>query len=87
MEEIPGMVKLDAPQLGELVLPILGTENAVDCGCRKDSGGANSDSNELAVLVSDVVENVGDESGHGVCEESKAGSMTLPQLDHSCHKL
>jgi hypothetical protein len=38
-EEIPSMVKLYTPQLGELVLLIFGTESVVGSSCHKDNGG------------------------------------------------
>jgi len=50
LEEIPSMVELNAPQLGEVVPHILGTESVVDAGYRKDESHAN---NELVVPAGD----------------------------------
>ena len=34
LKEIPSVVKLDAPQLGEIMLLIFGPESIVGSGCR-----------------------------------------------------
>ena len=65
-EEIPGMVKLDALQLGEFVFLILGAERVVDSCCREDGSRANGTGDELSVLTDDGIEDGGVESGHEV---------------------
>lgn len=56
LKEIPGMIELDTPQPGELMLLTLRAENPVESGCCEYSSGANSGSNELIVLVGDGTE-------------------------------
>ena len=65
LEEIPSVVKLDTPQLGKLVLLVLGAESIVDGGCREDCDRANGSNDELAVLADDGIQDGGVESGHG----------------------
>ena len=55
LEEIPSMVKLDALQLGKVVLPIFGAESIVENSCDEDGSRANSASDKLVVLASDEV--------------------------------
>ena len=45
LEEVPGMVKLDAPQLGELTSLVFGAECIVG-GCREDGNHANGTGGE-----------------------------------------
>ena len=53
LEEIPGMVKLDAPQPGEVVVLVFGVEGVV-CYCRCEKGSnANGTSDEPIVLPAD----------------------------------
>ena len=63
-EEIPSMVKLDAPQPGKVVFLIFGTESVVDGGCPEDGGYPDSTSNELVVLADDGGQGSGVEDGH-----------------------
>jgi hypothetical protein len=75
LEEIPSMVKLDAPQLREVVFLIFGAEGIVENGCREDYSGANSTSDKLAVLAS---QDGRVESGHEmVREEGRKGHTVL----------
>jgi len=64
-EEIPSMVKLDSPQLGEFALLILGAESIVDDGCREDGSRADGASDELVVLADNGIQEGRVESGHG----------------------
>ena len=72
-EEIPGVVKLNSPQLGEFVLLIFGPERVVDSGCRKDSSHANGTSNELVILADNGGQDARVENGHGVGNEEGEG--------------
>jgi len=56
LEEIPSMVKLDAPQLRKLVVPIAESESIVENCCRKDGGCAKGTSSELVVLSCDEIQ-------------------------------
>ena len=47
------MVKLDAPQLWEVMFLIFGTESVVDSGCHEDSSRTNGTSDELVILACD----------------------------------
>lgn len=60
-EEIPGMVQLDAPQLGEFVLLILGAESVVGSGCCEDCSCTNS---YRKLVVLDGVEDTSAEDSH-----------------------
>ena len=53
MKEVPSVVKLDAPQIGEFLLLIPRAENIVYCSRREDSSRANDDGDELVVLDHD----------------------------------
>ena len=64
LEEIPGMVKLDALQLGKVVVLIFGAKNIVENGCRNYGGCANGTSSELFVISCNEIEDGRDESGH-----------------------
>ena len=66
LEEIPSMVKLDAPQLRKVVFRIFGAESVVENGCYEDDGGANGTSDELAVPAGDEVRDSRVENGHEV---------------------
>ena len=55
LKEIPSMVKLDALQLGKVVLPIFGVESIVENSGHEDGSRANSASDKLVVLASDEV--------------------------------
>ena len=63
LEEIPSVVKLDAPQLRKVVLLIFGAEDIVENGRREDGSGANGTSDKLVVLAS---QDGRVESGHEV---------------------
>jgi len=65
LEEIPSMVKLDSPQLGEFVFLILGAESMVDSGCNEDGSRANGANDELVVLADDGIQDGRVESRHG----------------------
>ena len=65
LDEIPGMVKLDSRQFGEVMHLILGAESVVDGGCHEDGSRANNTSDELVVLASDGIQDGRVESGHG----------------------
>jgi len=71
IEEIPSMVQLDAPQLGEFVMLILGSESVVDGGCRENGSRANGTSDELVVLAGDGIQDGGVEGGHGEGKETR----------------
>ena len=65
-EEIPSMVKLDAPQLGEVLLLIFAAESIVDGGCRESSRHANGTGDEPVVLAADGIQDGRVENGHEV---------------------
>ena len=65
-EEIPGMVKLDASQLGEFVFLILRAECVVDSGYCEDGSCANGAVDKLFVLTDDGIDDGGVESVHKV---------------------
>jgi len=71
IEEIPSMVKLDAPQLGEFVMLIIGSESVVYDGCRENGNHANGTSDELVVLAGDGIQDGGIEGGHGEGKETR----------------
>ena len=70
LKKIPGVVQLDAPQLGKFVPLVLGTEDIIHGRCC-DSRRANCDNNELVVLVGDGTEDGSAESSHQVSSETK----------------
>ena len=86
LEEVPGMVKLGAAQLGELVFLILGAENVVDSGCCENGSRANRSSNELAVLVNDRIEDGTAGDSHVVCNMTGGiqSSVTLTLRTERC---
>jgi len=59
LEEVPSMIKLDAPQLGKFVVLILGAENIPENGCRKDGGRAKCTSGELVFISCDKIQDGG----------------------------
>ena len=65
LEEVPSVVELDAPQLGELVLSLIGAEYIVDSGCREDYRRPNGTSGEF------VVQDGRAKSGRGVGGEDR----------------
>jgi len=65
MEEIPSVVKLDSPQLGELLLLIFGTESVVDSSCHEDGSRSDGAGDELVVLADAGIQDGGVESRHG----------------------
>lgn len=65
------MVKLDSSQLGDVVLPIFGTESVVDGGCRKDCSCDNGTSGKLVVLAGDGGQGKRVENGHEVGREER----------------
>jgi len=69
LEEVPSMVKLDAPQLREFTPLILGAKNAVDSGHREDDSRTNSA--EKFVLYGDGAYDGGVESGHEMVEKGE----------------
>jgi len=66
LEEIPSMVKLDAPQLSKLVVFIFEAESIVENCCRKDGSRPKGTSSKLVVLSCDEIQDSRVESGHGV---------------------
>ena len=64
LEEVPSMIKLDAPQLGKFVTFILGAENIPENGCRKDGGRAKGTNGELVFISHDEIQDGRVESGH-----------------------
>ena len=64
LEEVPSMIKLDAPQLGKFVAFILGAENIPENGCRKDGGRAKGTNGELVFISHDEIQDGRVESGH-----------------------
>ena len=66
-EEIPSMVKLDAPQSGKFVRLVFGAERIIGDYCHKDSSNADSTSDKLAVLTGDWIQDgrIGGEHGNG----------------------
>ena len=64
LEEIPGVVELDVPQLGKLVLLIFGAECMVDSRCREHRTRANDTSGKSVVLASDGIQDGRVDSGH-----------------------
>ena len=66
LEEIPSMVKLDAPQLRKFVLLISGAEGIVESSCREDRNSANGTGDKLVILASDEIQDGRVESGHEV---------------------
>ena len=68
-EEIPSIVKLDAPQLREFVFLILGAENIVGGSYCEDGSRANSTEDEVIVLDGEGIHDSRVESGHEVVRE------------------
>ena len=68
LEEMPSMVQLNAPQLGEIVLLVLGVKNIVDSSCGEDDRRA---SDKLVVCAGDEGRVSRVESGHEVSRERK----------------
>ena len=69
LKEIPGMVKLNAPQLGKTAFLISGAESIVENGCHEDCGRANGTSDKLVVLAGDEIQGGRVESGHEVARK------------------
>ena len=65
-EEIPSIVKLDAPQPREFMLLILGAENIVGSSYREEGSRANSTDGEVIVLDGEGIHDSRVESGHEV---------------------
>lgn len=74
LEEIPGMVKLDALQLRNAVLLVFGAEGIVENGCRENGSGANGPGDKLVALAS---QDGRVESGHKVVR--KQGGREHPR--------
>lgn len=64
-EEIPSVVKLDAPQSGKLVRLVFGAERIIGNYRHKDSSNADSTSDNLAVLAGNWIQDgrIGGEHG------------------------
>jgi hypothetical protein len=74
-EEIPSMIKLDAPQLGEVTVLIFGAESVVGSSCHEDGSHANCTSDKLVVLTGNGGQDGRVESGHEANEaERKEGT-------------
>ena len=87
LEEIPSVVELDAPQLGELVLVIFGAECVVHNSCRKDRCRANNTSDESVVLASDGIQDGRVESGHKAGQQDRTRGPSgafIPTLEDRC---
>ena len=74
-EKLPGMVELDAPQLGELAPPILEVERVVESGHREDGSRTNGTNDELVVLDGGGIHYSRAESKHGVGGSGKGDGM------------
>ena len=77
LEEIPSMVKLDATQLWEVVLPIFGAKCMVGSGYRKDYSRTSDTSDESAVLAGDGSQDSRVESGHEVQGRAERGRSSI----------
>ena len=69
LEEIPSVVKLDAPQLRKLMVLIFESESIVENCCREDGSRAQGTSSELVVLSCNEIQDSGVESGHEVARK------------------
>jgi len=72
-EEIPSMVKLDAPQFWEVLLLIFAAESIVEGGCREGGRHANGTSDEPVVLAADGIQDGRVENGHEAGQEGRTG--------------
>jgi len=72
LKEIPSMVQLETPQLGEFVSFILGAESVIDSGCREDGSRTDGTSDELVILAGGIQDGRV-KSGHGEDKEGRAG--------------
>ena len=78
-EEFPGVVKLNARQLGEVVLLIFGTKSIVGSGCCKDGSRTDCTNKELAILTDgDGGHDYRTESKHGVGKEVRRRERIAP---------
>ena len=77
LEEIPCMIQLDAPQPGEVMVLIFGTESVVGGGCREDGSHANGAGDERVILDADEVQDGRVENGHGTNEEDRTGGRAV----------
>jgi len=73
LEEVPSMIKLDAPQLRKLVDLIFEAESIAENGCREDGSRAKGTGSELVVLSCDEIQDSRVESGHEVVREQGRG--------------
>jgi hypothetical protein len=79
LEEFPSVEKLNARQLGEVVLLIFGTKSIVGNGCYQYGSRTNRTSEELAVLASgDGGQDCRIESEHGEGEEAGPREQMAP---------
>ena len=81
-EEIPGMVELDTPQLGESTPLILGVERIVDSGYCEDGSHTSRTNGELVDLSGGVVYDgrVGGEHGVGMKWERRWYKVVVKSL-------
>ena len=89
-EEVPSMVELDAPQLWEFVLLVLGGQSIIDGSCGEDGHHANGGSD--VELVAFAGERTGDgriEDRHGIDsdEDWEGGCETLYEIGYNDRKL
>ena len=74
LEEIPSMEELNAWQLGECAIPILGAEAIINKGRRKEGSTTKCGSSELVVFAGDEIKDGRIESRHVVdSRESRVG--------------
>lgn len=64
LEEVPGVIHLDARKLGEFFFFLLGAEGLVGDGRCEDGGQANGTSHEPVILAGDQIEDGGTETSH-----------------------
>ena len=80
LEKVPSVVKLDAPQLGEVALLIFRAKSVVDSGRREDGSCANSTSDEPVVFAGGETQDGRVESGHeavGKREKRRCGVLSV----------
>jgi len=91
-EEAPSVVQLDASQLWEVVILILGAKSVVDGGCDEDGSRAKGTGDELVVLTGDGGQGGKVEDGHEMSREkrvlgfksSRMGWMYTPGIARRC---
>ena len=71
-EEAPSVVQLDASQLWEVAILVLGAKSIVDGGCNEDGSRAKGTGDELVVLTGDRGQSGEVEDGHEMSREKRA---------------